>query len=292
MLEKEIRMRNNTPLRYPGGKSRITNFISKIIKDNNIVNGNYVEPFAGGCGVALNLLLDGIVNNIYINDKDRSIYAFWYSILNYSDKFLEKLKNIDITIDEWKKQRETQSDKETADLFELGFSTFFLNRTNRSGIIKGGVIGGISQNGFWKLDVRFNKDKLIQKIKNIIQHKEKIHLYNMDAVDFLEIVVSKLDVNNTLVYLDPPYYVKGGQLYMNYFKHEDHVRIFNHVSQLKHHWLVSYDNQKEINEIYAGTKNISYLLRYTAGTKYNGSEIMFASPRLKFDETTNLLQSK
>ena len=160
-------MQNNTPLRYPGGKSRITGFISKIIKDNNIVDGNYVEPFAGGCGVALNLLLTGIVKDIYINDKDRSIYAFWYSILNNCDEFIEKINSVDISVEEWKKQQEIQKNKENCDLFELGFSTFFLNRTNRSGIIKGGIIGGLQQKGPWKLDVRFNKKKLVEKIANI-----------------------------------------------------------------------------------------------------------------------------
>ena len=285
-------MQNNTPLRYPGGKSRITGFISKIIKDNNIVEGNYVEPFAGGCGVALNLLLDGIVNNIYINDKDRSIYAFWYSILNNCNEFIKRINTVDISVEEWKKQQDIQKNKEQCDLFELGFSTFFLNRTNRSGIIKGGIIGGLQQSGPWKLDVRFNKEKLIQKILKIEKYKEKIHLYNLDAVEFLDAVIPQLDIANTLFYLDPPYYVKGGQLYMNYFKHEDHVRIFNAVQKLKHHWLVSYDNQKEIIELYKGVKNITYLLRYTAGTKYSGSEIMFASSDLLFDENVHPLSIK
>ena len=285
-------MQNNTPLRYPGGKSRITGFISKIIKDNNIVDGNYVEPFAGGCGVALNLLLSGIVKDIYINDKDRSIYAFWYSILNNCDEFIEKINSVDISVEEWKKQQKIQKNKEDCDLFELGFSTFFLNRTNRSGIIKGGIIGGLHQNGAWKLDVRFNKEKLIDKILKIVKYKENIHLYNLDAVDFLDTIVPQLNVANTLFYLDPPYYVKGGQLYMNYFKHEDHVRILNAVRKLKHHWLVSYDNHKEINELYGGIKNITYLLRYTAGTKYNGSEIMFASSDLIFDENAEPLKVK
>lgn len=285
-------MQNNTPLRYPGGKSRITGFISKIIKDNNIVEGNYVEPFAGGCGVALNLLLDGIVNNIYINDKDRSIYAFWYSILNNCNEFIKRINTVDISVEEWKKQQDIQKNKEQCDLFELGFSTFFLNRTNRSGIIKGGIIGGLQQSGPWKLDVRFNKEKLIQKILKIEKYKEKIHLYNLDAVEFLDAVIPQLDIANTLFYLDPPYYVKGGQLYMNYFKHEDHVRIFHAVQKLKHHWLVSYDNQKEIIELYKGVKNITYLLRYTAGTKYSGSEIMFASSDLLFDENVHPLSIK
>ena len=196
-------MFNNSPLRYPGGKSRVSKFVAKLIEENNIIKGNYVEPFAGGAGVALNLLFSGVVDNIFINDKDKSIYAFWYSILNNTDKFIDKIISIDVTIEEWLKQRDIQKN-ENIDMFYLGFSTFFLNRTNRSGIIKGGVIGGIEQAGKWKLDVRFNKEALIKKIQRISAYKEHIHIYNMDAIDFLNKEVTNLNVKNTLIYLDPP----------------------------------------------------------------------------------------
>ncbi len=282
---------NRSPLRYPGGKSRITNFVAKVIRDNNITGGCYVEPFAGGAGVALNLLFDGIVDRIFINDKDRSIYAFWDAVVNHTERFICRLESINVTIEEWKKQREIQLNKENADLFDLGFSTFFLNRTNRSGIIMAGVIGGFSQTGKWKIDVRFNKESLIAKIKNIGKYRKKIHIFNLDAINFLDDVVSALDVRNTLIYLDPPYYVKGAQLYMNSFKHEDHVKIFNKLSKLQHYWLVSYDDQKEIREIYQ-RDSISYLLRYTVGPKYHGSEVMFASDNLILDFASNPLDVK
>ena len=282
---------NRSPLRYPGGKSRITNFVAKLIKDNNITGGCYVEPFAGGAGVALNLLFDGIVDRIFINDKDRSIYAFWDSVVNHTELFASRIDSINVTIEEWKKQKEIQLNKDYANIFDLGFSTFFLNRTNRSGIIMGGVIGGISQTGKWKIDVRFNKKSLIEKIKNIGKYRNKIHIYNMDAVDFLKEEVSDLDVKKTLVYLDPPYYVKGRQLYMNSFKHDDHVRIFETLKHLEHYWLVSYDDQPEIRDIY-NRDSISYLLRYTAGRKYNGSEIMFASDNLIVDFLSNPLDEQ
>ncbi|MBP3346161.1 MAG: DNA adenine methylase [Alphaproteobacteria bacterium] len=274
---------NNSPLRYPGGKSRISKFVAKLIEENNIIKGHYVEPFAGGAGVALNLLFSGVVDNIFINDKDKSIYAFWYSILNDTDKFIDKIISLNVTIEEWLKQREIQKNENT-DMFHLGFSTFFLNRTNRSGIIKGGVIGGIEQAGNWKLDVRFNKEALIKKIQRIAAYKEHIHIYNMDAIDFLNDEVIKLDIDNTLIYLDPPYYAKAKQLYMNFFEHKDHVKLYDVVNKLQYLWLVSYDNQKEIKEIYKNKPEltIEYDLRYTAGVKGSGREIMFASENLIF----------
>lgn len=274
---------NNSPLRYPGGKSRVSKFVAQLIEENNIIKGNYVEPFAGGAGVALNLLFSGVVDNIFINDKDKSIYAFWYSILNHTDIFIDKIISVNVTIEEWLKQRDIQK-SENVDIFNLGFSTFFLNRTNRSGIIKGGVIGGIEQAGNWKLDVRFNKEALIKKIQRISAYKECIHIYNMDAIDFLTDEVIKLDIDNTLIYLDPPYYAKGKQLYMNFFEHKDHIKLYDVISKLHYLWLVSYDNQKEIKEIYKNKPEltIEYDLRYTAGVKGSGQEIMFASDNLIF----------
>ena len=286
-------MFNNSPLRYPGGKSRVSKFVGQIIKDNHIVNGNYVEPFAGGAGVALNLLYSNVVDNIYINDKDSSIFAFWYSILNYTDAFVDKILNTPVTISEWHKQRDIQQSC-TDDLFSLGFSTFFLNRTNRSGIIKGGVIGGVEQSGIWKLDVRFNKNSLIKKIQRIAANKEKIHIFNMDAIQFLKKEVSKLDVSNTFIYLDPPYYKKGKQLYMNFFTHNDHVKLFEAISQLSYRWLVSYDNREEIKNIYQHNPEltIEYNLRYTAGQKCSGQEIMFASDNLVFNKVNPITLEK
>lgn len=276
-------MYNNSPLRYPGGKSRVSKFVAKLIEENNIIKGNYVEPFAGGAGVALTLLFSEAVDNIFINDKDKSIYAFWYSILNHTNEFINKIISTNVTIEEWLKQRDIQKNENT-DMFHLGFSTFFLNRTNRSGIIKGGVIGGKDQAGKWKLDVRFNKEALIKKIQRISAYKEHIHIYNMDAIDFLNKEVTKLNINNTLIYLDPPYYAKGKQLYMNFFEHEDHVKLYDVINKLQYLWLVSYDNQKEIKDIYKNKPEltIEYNLRYTAGIKGSGQEIMFASDNLIF----------
>lgn len=285
-------MFNYSPLRYPGGKSRVSGFIAQLIKDNNIVEGTYVEPFAGGAGVALNLLFNRLVKNIYINDKDRAIYAFWKAITESTEEFINKIMEVNITIDEWEQQRKIQLNKNDANLFDLGFSTFFLNRTNRSGIIMGGVIGGKAQAGDWKLDVRFNKEKLISKILKIAEYKNNIIIQNKDAIDLLKTDVSTLNIKNTLIYLDPPYYKQGKKLYMNSFTHQQHVSLFEEINKMKHLWLVSYDDCQEIHNIYKSKRNITYPLRYTACVKYSGKEAMFASDNLLVDTECNPLLCK
>ena len=174
-----------TPLRYPGGKTQVYEFVKELIKENNC--HTYIEPYMGGAGVAMKLLLLGDVEKIIVNDYDKSIYAFWYSVLYLTEELIDKIENTNITIDEWKIQKSIQDDKENvSDILLLGFSTLFLNRTNRSGIIKAGVIGGKNQNGKYKLDCRFSKSDIINKILEISKHKKQIKLFNMDAEQFIK----------------------------------------------------------------------------------------------------------
>ncbi len=267
-----------TPLRYPGGKSRLTPFILEILSTNNIKNGTYIEPFAGGAGIAINLLLDNHVGNICLNDKDRSIYAFWNTLLNETDWLINKIRKTTISVEEWKKQKEIQQLKDTIELKKLGFSTLFLNRTNRSGILRAGVIGGINQNGNYKINARFNKEQIISKIQAIADKKNDISFYNLDVLDFIEQEITSKDIDNTLIYFDPPYVNKGCQLYMNYYKHDDHIILAEQIKQLSHKWIVSYDDVQLIRELYqdqSNSKNIQ--LRYSAGNTNLGQEVIFSS---------------
>jgi DNA adenine methylase len=270
-----------TPLRYPGGKGKIVGYIKEIINANKMLDGHYVEPFAGGAAVAIELLLQDYVTHIHINDLDRSIYAFWHSILEETDVFCDLIESTSVSIDEWFNQRAIQQTASDCDLLTLGFSTFFLNRCNRSGIIKAGVIGGKEQAGKWKLDARFNKADLLRRIKQIARFKSRISLHNLDVVDFLCLTIPIVP-DNTLVYLDPPYYVKGKGLYANHFTHNDHEILGERVSAglAGKKWIVSYDNEPEIAGIYERYQKLVYGLSYSAQARYQGSEIMFFSDAL------------
>ena len=262
-----------SPLRYPGGKGQMYDTIVQILQDNHLENCNYIEPFAGGAGVALKLLSNGIVKSITLNDFDLSIYAFWYSILYDTERFIRKIITVEINMQEWKKQRIIQLEKENVPLFDLGFSTFFLNRTNRSGIIKGGVIVGKNQDSFYKMDCRFNKKRLIALIEKISTLKDKITIYNLDAEDFIIQVKQK----NSFYFIDPPYFCKGKQLYTNFFKPEDHLSLFKTIQKnLKNRsWIVTYDKCDEIYQIYKKQKYRIMSLNYSAQNKKKAEEYMF-----------------
>lgn len=276
-------LKTYSPLRYPGGKNILSKYIIRLIEANNLNGCTYIEPYTGGGAVALKLLIDGIVNHIVINDYDRSIYAFWYSVLNYTDDLCYLITSTDINIDNWYKQKEIQKNKDTEDFLALGFSTLFLNRTNRSGIIKAGVIGGLKQDGNYKLDCRFKKNDIIQKIRTIALHKEHITLYNYDTLQLILDVIPHLE-NPNFIFFDPPYYKKGSSLYVNYYNHDDHISLAKAIRNLEDTpWIVTYDNEPEIAEMYTGFRYEIYGIRYTAGKKYLGKEIMFYSNELELN---------
>ncbi len=279
-----------SPLRYPGGKNKLAKFMALLCKENNL-NGHYIEPYAGGASVALHLLLNAYVKEITINDYDRAIYAFWYSILNDTDKFCGKLKNIDITVDNRKIFKDVYSNKERETLFDLGFAVFFLNRTNRSGIIDGGIMGGIDQKGKYKIDCRFNKEDLIRRIRNIAAYENSIHLYNLDALELIKRIRKENVDQNTIFYFDPPYYLKGPSLYMNYYKENDHEKVSEEIQKIHNaQWIVSYDNTPEIKKLYAGVRKKEYSLYHTAYKTREGKEILFFSDNLFIPNVTNPLK--
>lgn len=275
-----------SPLRYPGGKARIADFIKQVVKDNELLDGVYVEPYAGGAAVALSLLMDEYVSRIIINDKDRSIYAFWHSVLYDTDRLCQLVEETPVNMETWRIQREYQSpeNKKTADLLSLGFSTFFMNRTNRSGIIKAGVIGGFDQTGNYKIDARYRKEDLIARIRRIASYADRIELHNDDAVDLVKHIVQTAP-QNTIMYLDPPYYKKGRGLYMNYYNDADHKRIcdvITHVDSLR--WIVSYDNSPFIKSLYQAFRSQEFYLNYSANNNGKGTEVIFFSDNCKVTE--------
>ncbi|ALU43576.1 DNA methyltransferase [Pseudoalteromonas rubra] len=276
-----------SPLRYPGGKTAITPMVSELINANNLRSAHYVEPYAGGAGLALSLLFNGYVPKIHLNDIDVSIWSFWHSILYRTDEFIELIEKTNITLQEWHQQKEIQDSKASVDSLTLGFSSFFLNRTNRSGIIqKAGVIGGLEQKGDYKLDCRFNKPDLILKIRRIANHANQINIYNMDAVKFIKYIESS--VERSFYCIDPPYFVKGQSLYTNFYEPRDHQELASAINNIKGKWMMTYDYASEIKRLYSDYRLFTFSLNYSAADKKKGTELLIASPSLRVPLKLNL----
>lgn len=281
MLVQPETLRYITPLRYPGGKAKLAPFVTRLLQRNELTGGTYVEAYAGGASIAMALLLKGHVSDVHINDLDPSIHAFWHCVLDETEALCRLIRQRRVSAAEWVRQRAVQRDPKSHDVLELGFSTFFLNRTNRSGIIcSGGMIGGMGQTGPWKLDARFNKKELVSRIERIAAYRGHIHLHREDAAQFLTRILPTLP-QRSLVYLDPPYYVKGTRrLYANFYSHDDHVRIAELMSGVKTPWLVSYDDQEVIRRLYRAFRTRRYQLTYTARERSDGNEVLIFSDNL------------
>ncbi|MHB8843149.1 MAG: DNA adenine methylase [Nitrospirota bacterium] len=266
-----------SPLRYPGGKAVLSKFLSEVIAVNDLQEVTYVEPYAGGAGAALALLFGEFVQRIILNDADPCVFAFWQAILHRKNDFLSRLENTPVNIDQWKRQRDIYLNQSRHSRIQVAFASFFLNRCNRSGImVNGGPIGGYEQCGPWKIDARYNKRELIRRIEKIYLYRDRIGFHNMDAISFLRKVIRENNkYSNTFVYLDPPYYVKGRELYLNHYGPSDHVRLAEFIRKKdKLNWVITYDDVPEIRKLYSDCRRTPFHLNYSAHKRKKGSELL------------------
>lgn len=279
-----------SPLRYPGGKGKLAPFMGLMINKMNIRRGTYVEPFAGGAGVALMLLMEGYVDDIVINDYDKAIYSVWRAIISEPENVVDRILYTPVNIDEWKKQKEIYVEKNKRYSLDLAFATFFLNRTNRSGILKGGPIGGVEQTGNYLIDARYNAQKLVERIRTIAEYKKHIKVYNKEIVSFLQNILPNLG-ENLLTYFDPPYFNKGPELYKNFFDKEDHAKIAQLIlNGIPGNWIITYDDTPEIIKLYRQQCIRRYDLNYSVANTGRHSEVIVFNDN-KFCPTNQELQN-
>ena len=270
-----------SPLRYPGGKSRLSGFVRAVLESNRLLGGSYIEPFAGGAGIAWALLFDGSVSTVHLNDYDPAIYAFWRSVRDHAEQFCKLIVDTPVRMSTWSRQRAVILNPSDYSLLQLGFATFFLNRTNRSGVIRGGVIGGKHQAGGWKLGCRYNKAELVKRVEKIALFRDRIYLYHTEARRFIRDVLPEVELRS-LVFLDPPYYSRGQDLYMDIYSKADHRELAGHIREgITQPWIVSYDDAPAIRRYYSGLAREKYRLSYSVADRYVGSELLFFSSRLE-----------
>ncbi|GGB02226.1 DNA methyltransferase [Brucella endophytica] len=279
-----------SPLRYPGGKGKLAEYVQAIFNQNNLNDGHYVEPYAGGAGVALALLFTGNASRVHINDLNTAVYAFWHSVLNNTDEFCRKVWDTEISVEEWNKQKLILRNPNDNSSIDVGYAMFFLNRTNRSGVINAGIIGGKNQTGKWKIDARYNKKELVERIERITSFNTKISLYNLDACALIE-RIQDIIPKKSLIYFDPPYYMKGDRLYENHYKADDHAALGKFIQEkVQRPWIVSYDNVAQIREIYRERRQKIYEIGYSVRKVYNGSEVIVFSDDISVPVIENPLK--
>lgn len=268
-----------SPLRYPGGKGLLADYFADLMSRNNLSGCQYFEPYAGGAGVALGLLSKGVASEIFLNDADYHIYCFWKAIISHNQEFVDRLNSVEVSVQEWTKQKDVYQNPEKHTLCEVAFSTFFLNRCNRSGIIAGaGPIGGYEQRGKWRLNARFNKSALTSRILRIGEFRKQISIQNKDAVDFLKNALPRgNNRRNIFVYCDPPYVSAGNRLYLNFYHNNDHKILSQYLlNQNGLKWVVSYDNHPLIRSLFGSSQMWLFSLGYSLQASRKGRELLIA----------------
>lgn len=266
-----------SPLRYPGGKAKLADFLIQVLKANRLSQPHYVEPYAGGAGAALRLLAEEYVSTITINDADPRIRCFWQAITTYNDSFLALLSDTPVSVKEWIRQREIYGKRDLRKVVELGFATFYLNRTTRSGIVhNGGPIGGHNQGGNYKIDARYNRTELERRIQRVGSFADRIIVSGIDGLDLLKrLNRAHVQAANFFVYIDPPYYDKGAELYLNRFTDAQHGQLAAYLSRPRNFpWVMTYDNVPQVRKLYSGLPKLSFRLSYSAYQRRQGEELL------------------
>lgn len=268
-----------SPLRYPGGKSALYARLRELIRGNDLAGCCYVEPYAGGAGAGLGLLITGQVEQVVINDLDPAIYAFWQTLIDKSDWLSTKIASIPLNVTEWRKQKAIYQAANVKQLHQLGFATLYLNRTNRSGILNGGPIGGHDQTGNYLIDARFNRDELIDRVQLLGRYRDKITVLSQDGCSVIEKYAGK---RKTFIYADPPYFEKAGSLYLNNFTSEAHRKLATSLNRkASTPWLLTYDAVPQVEELYGARRRYEFALRYSAHDAREATEIAVLSDSLK-----------
>lgn len=274
-----------SPLRYPGGKAVLAPVLADVLVANDLHDGLVVEPFAGGAGASLELLLGEYAGDIHLNDADPRIAAFWRAVVNQPDALVERILHAEPTIGTWNRARaKYRGPAYKSNQIDLAFAVFFLNRCSRSGVlVNGGPIGGHEQRGRWKIDARWDAERLAARIRRIALYREGIKVTCRDARDLL--TAPPFDSSRALVFIDPPYYEKGQRLYMNTMQAEDHEELAALLlDEPPFRWVLTYDDVPEVRSLYASLSPRTFTLGYSAYERRLGKELIVFDPRLQLPD--------
>jgi DNA adenine methylase len=277
---------DQTPFRYPGGKAFMFPAIVEHLESKEMSQvKNYAEPYCGGAGAAIRLLSQDRVERIFLNDFDWRVYAAWKSMLDESSRFLNFIEKVPINISTWYKMRDIVegASSSESDPFQVGTATFYLNRTNRSGIIVGaGPIGGYDQIGNWKIDARFPRQGLANRISWLAQNRHRIALSNRDGLSFLKEMAPNHGCD-TFYFIDPPYVKAGSRLYMNSMTESIHRSLAKYLVKERsdiRHWMVTYDDDPLIRHSYADASIDILSVKYSLQKKRMAGELLILPARI------------
>lgn len=270
-----------SPLRYPGGKAKMAPFLEAVIKSQPKRPAVYAEPYAGGAGAAFHLLMNEVVDTIALNDLNDGVASFWRALFWETERLTQAITEIPVDLVTWHRQREIYLDAD-ADPFSRGLATFVLNRTNRSGILSARPIGGLEQTGRWKIDARFNKPSLVDRINALAEYRDNVRISQVDGKQFL----ADLDRarESVFFYVDPPYLKQGEDLYLANMTFSDHLDLARTLQRLRSPWVLTYDRDDRVpDELYTKHACADFTISHTAAQQHIGNEYLVVPSHVRVD---------
>ena len=287
-----------TPLRYPGGKTWLLDYVKAFARFHKLSSTTIVEPYGGSASISVGLIRSQLVTDATVCERDPLIVAFWNVAIHRNEELIEYLSSLEINMETWYGLRR-YLDLEKTNLqneLEAAGAFLFFNRTNYSGIIKGGPLGGKKQLSKYKLNCRFNKGRIADKIRSLKALEDKLKIIQIDGLEYMKNHALQ-SPDNVFFYVDPPYYGAGKDLYRFYFTDFDHQQLSAFLTGTEIPWLLSYDDAEFIRNLYQKKSNLPVYTDYQSGHLRRGvKELLIsnyvippASPNVTIDKQTKLM---
>lgn len=270
-----------SPLRYPGGKRRLVPYVAAALAANDLRPDVFVEPFAGGASVALELLATDEVQSIGLAELDPYVASFWETVFFDTDWLCRQVASIEVSLDAWRRMKSGRFRSRRSQ----ALACLYLNRTSFNGTLhpRAGPIGGMSQSSGYPIDCRFPRERLVRRIRMCAQFADRVaFIRHEDALGAVAYARRRLRGKSLFYYFDPPFWAKSSFLYRHAFTHQDHQRLATAVRYLREPYLLSYDPAPEVRELYAGRSELTVEtveLLYTATQRTAESELVITNLR-------------
>jgi DNA adenine methylase len=264
--------------RYPGGKSKIKKEIINYIDEYDF--DLYIEPFFGGGSIGLEVLKKRNINFL-LNDKDFGLSCLWQSVIFYPDELINLIESYIPNVSDFYSFKnellnlQENMENSKKNILDIGFKKLVIHQISFSGLgtRSGSPLGGKEQKSKYNIDCRWSIDNLKKKINNLQKLNLNKKLFNNKfyCQDFAQLIQNLPDNNKKFMYLDPPYFQKGADLYQYYFTEEKHIELANVLKRLDFSWIMSYDDCDFIRNLYEDFNikeiNISYTINSPKLTK-------------------------
>ncbi len=274
-----------SPLRYPGGKRRLAPYVAATLAENDLRPNVFVEPYAGGASVALELLHFDLVDKVVLGDQDALITSFWQTVVSDVDWLCEQVEQISLDLALWERMKVGRFRSRRS----MALACLYLNRTSFNGSLhpSAGPIGGKAQVSEYAIGCRFPRERLIQRLRACAAMGDRIEVAApQDAMRTLRETRDRAhrDERSVFFYLDPPFWSKSDKLYRRSFTELDHEHLADALHWVSDPFLLSYDPAPEVVELYKGHRAATTALielLYTGSARSAGRELVISNlPKL------------